>query len=1776
MISIDIVRGELERLFSLEELMDFSRTLLGLDPASVGGTAAKASFAKALVERSVDSCRVGALLDGILASRPEVDSRIKDAAVTGVSLPGPGGAELKADATFGPYTVKRKLADGPRATIYAAKKDADDTTLKVLKWSATGDPSAANRFVTHARLLGRISHENLAKRIETGIEGGIPFVAYTGVPDGQPLSARIARSGALHINEAKPIIRAILGALGAIHGARLVHGGVKLENVLMGRNAQGASQAFLVEGGSDKLLGRGSLPHTAAVRGLAPEVLRGKAATPESDLYAFGALLFELLTGKPPFTADTGADLAALHLSATPPLASSVAPKGWVSPTLDELLQKLLAKAPNARPKNVAAVLDLLEPIGKNVPKGLSQKDFDDKVDLLMADPTDPEVALAVESAIDLGIEPDRVAEAFSVAADQIDIPEEDAAKKEGEEDRKKLVETKKSLLYRAARVYERAKDAERAEEMYTMICALDPSDDIAEVALEELRRHLGKHEELIEMLLTRSEKSDSHSERARALNHIGHLYVRELDDHEQGVFAFAQALSQDVQNDEYASDLERAAGTDMKLWSESLNILSEASNHPRMPPETKVVLYNRLGRWYSEKVARPDLGLPCFQGVIAVDPANDEALAGMASVYRRAQQWQELGQVLLRRADRAPTPEKARDFRAEAADLLETKLSDPARARDLFENIIAEDPGHDKACDALARIYQQVGDVEGYIKILERRADALRGEARVAAICQIAELYEDKLKNFVLAHRKYEAALEVDGQSLTALRGIDRILSRQGRFGELLDNLDKQLAIAATPRQKVMLYERIAGIQDEEFLSHEKATIALEKALEIDSVHEGAMTALLRHYRALDRWEDVSALYEKNLKIVTDDKRRVDLLLGLGRVLVEQIGSPHRAQKAYERVLEIDPQHGGALEALANVRVATGDAMAALSAVESLAAKAEKPEQKSELWMRAAKILEEKGDRDGAIERYKAALDANKGNANAAIALRAAYLARGDAASAVELMHREIDAVDGTLAKARLYAELAVLHRDRTKDTQKALEAATKAVDLDPTSLVGLTVTGDLAFEAGRYIETAKALESVVSRVEALPEGERVRVVHQYVDALAKTGSTEKAIGAVDTLLRLAPDDPNALLKAGRVLLEAGQAPRAVKLFEDLEKRFGKDQPAKTRAIALLGLGEARMKAGDLEGALQPLSEASDLDPETDAPIDALCKVHEARKDWEEVVRIKTRRLDALTGEPRSDLLLEIGDILSAKLNDRMRASKSYVAALDERPDDRKVLTKLMQLYSEEKDWSRLIDVVLKLAQMVSDAKQKAKYLQTAAIVASRQMGDLDRAAKFYDDALELDAGNEKVILEAIDVREQKGDSEGVERLLKLQIDLASEANDKDKLVTMFDRLGALYRDKLGWTTEAIDAYEAAQTLDPENQVRNDALAAIYASDPAQYLEKAVAAQKPILARNPFKPEPYRLLRKLYTEAKRADAAWCLCQALSCMNLAEADEERFYRRMRADGAAAAQASLTPDDWSMILHTDADPLVTAIFALIEPAVFRRNGQPLEQLGYQMAYQLDLVRHPYPMSQTLYYACGVLGMQAPLTFQNPEGPGGLSFLHAHVPAMVLGAAALAHELPGQPSAFIAARHLAYYRPGLYIRHLVPTGTGLRAWLFAAIRLIVPAFPVKPELEGPVGENQALIDQMLTGPVRDQLTSLVTKLLNTGAIDLKKWVAGVDLSADRTGMVLANDLEVALEMIRAFDESSSSVPSKERARELLLYAVSEEYFALRKKLVINIDA
>jgi hypothetical protein len=198
------------------------------------------------------------------------------------------------------------------------------------------------------------------------------------------------------------------------------------------------------------------------------------------------------------------------------------------------------------------------------------------------------------------------------------------------------------------------------------------------------------------------------------------------------------------------------------------------------------------------------------------------------------------------------------------------------------------------------------------------------------------------------------------------------------------------------------------------------------------------------------------------------------------------------------------------------------------------------------------------------------------------------------------------------------------------------------------------------------------------------------------------------------------------------------------------------------------------------------------------------------------------------------------------------------------------------------------------------------------------------------------------------------------------------------------------------------------------------------------------------------------------------------------------------------------------------------------------------------------------------------------MHLPPVYAVPRDPGGLSFLFTSPPALGVGEGAKAGG-PQQALAFVAGRHLSYYRPGHYLRQAVPTGTGLRAWLLGAIRTISPHFPAPANMEGQVKECSDAINRHLAGPQRDGLRSLTQKLLEAAPeLDMRAWMAGVDLTADRIGFVLSNDLKIANAVIEASPEDSASIGRKQRLRDLLAYSVSEPYLELRKRLGIALGS
>jgi hypothetical protein len=275
--------------------------------------------------------------------------------------------DLAAKDVVGEYTIEGKLGEGGFGAVYAAVHPVigKRAAVKVLSRTYSSNPAMVSRFIAEARAVNQIRHRNIIDIFSFGqLPDGRQYYVME-LLDGMTFDAFLAEHGRLAFADALPILRGIARALDAAHGKSILHRDLKPENVYLVFDEDGGIEPKLLDFGLVKLLGAASGQHktkTGTPMGtpnyMSPEQCRGKDVDARTDVYAFGVMAFEVLTGRLPFEGDGPMDVLFKHIDAIPPAASSVSAE--VPAALDGPLARILAKDPDARPASVGQALESL------------------------------------------------------------------------------------------------------------------------------------------------------------------------------------------------------------------------------------------------------------------------------------------------------------------------------------------------------------------------------------------------------------------------------------------------------------------------------------------------------------------------------------------------------------------------------------------------------------------------------------------------------------------------------------------------------------------------------------------------------------------------------------------------------------------------------------------------------------------------------------------------------------------------------------------------------------------------------------------------------------------------------------------------------------------------------------------------------------------------------------------------------------------------------------------------------------------------------------------------------------------------------------------------------------------------------------------------------------------------------------------------------------------------------------------------------------------------
>ncbi|MCA9580855.1 MAG: enoyl-[acyl-carrier-protein] reductase, partial [Myxococcales bacterium] len=688
-----------------------------------------------------------------------------------------------------------------------------------------------------------------------------------------------------------------------------------------------------------------------------------------------------------------------------------------------------------------------------------------------------------------------------------------------------------------------------------------------------------------------RAEEEEDPQVRARLLADVAVTYEEKLGSAEHALVAWAQALADAPEDREYIRAVERIATTP-DAWNEVLGTLNEAAEEAGDSPAA-IPLYLLLGRWYAAQVHRADLALACFAHVLSFDPGNEVAFSSMEDLYRKAQSWQELVALFERRAEGVSSPAAGRDARSAAAEILLQHFSDRPRAEAILQAVLSEDPAHPLAVRLMESLFVADSRWQEVASLLARRAENEGGEGKAATLVRLGEIFEDSLDDLPSAEAQYAAAIEADPDNYDALKGLERIHARTENYKGLLSVLERGLALAPTPRQRIATLERIGSLWEEEFVDREKAISAFASILDIEPGHGAALAALARLQRALQQYDALAATLERHARSVDDPGQKSDLLLRLAETLAVEMGKPRDAIAVCERVLALDGGNSAALELMARLQTSSGDANAAVDVIDRLAEAEKDPNKRAEQFVRAGRLFEERKDHEGAITRFKRALDAVPNHRAASAALRELYSKLGDPRGAADLLIREIEAAEGDLEKAKLQARLGRLYRDDLRDEARAREAFDAALLLDPTCADASRGLGDMAFDAGDFARAARHYEPLLGIASSLDPAEGLAVCLRTGEAFRRDKDYGKAERAYLHAKAIAPKEPAVLWGLADVALAAESWDEALLHYGELERSLPKGATDEERGQVRLRLGQALHGSGDLDGAAKALAEA-------------------------------------------------------------------------------------------------------------------------------------------------------------------------------------------------------------------------------------------------------------------------------------------------------------------------------------------------------------------------------------------------------------------------------------------------------------------------------------------------------------------------------------------------------------------------------------------------------
>jgi tetratricopeptide (TPR) repeat protein len=1033
-------------------------------------------------------------------------------------------------------------------------------------------------------------------------------------------------------------------------------------------------------------------------------------------------------------------------------------------------------------------------------------------------------------------------------------------------------VDLKHEALHLLGSTYDRRLDQPRkAIEAYRAALEIDETDAPALEALEGLFNLVGEWDGLVDVLARKAELASDPAERCELLRAKASIHEDLMGAPADAIESYRRALEADPASLPVLAALERlyeSAGA----WTELVEARRQRLELAVEPAE-RIEVLRSIATILETRLDEAFEAITGWRAVLEEDGRDPEAIAALDRLYTREKMHAELLDNLVLQKSIANDQAAWVDLGTRIGRLQETELGDLEGAIESYRDVLAQQPTHAGAIDALERLardeavralaidvleplHREAGRYDRLAALLELRLELVEDPAeRFAQLAALAEVQESGRSDPAAAFGVYARALAADPARFEVLDSLERIAAAEGLWKRLDEVYAGQAREAYDPAAERELLGRLGGLREMHLGDPRGAIEAYRRIFDSGEPDGTVLAALDRLYEREGLFAELDEVIEREIGQAPDAAERHGFRLRQGAIRERQFGDLAGAIGAYRDVVEQDPVND--------------DAVAAL---------------------------------EGLLARDEAVAEAVE-------ALTPAYQARGEQHKIGRLFEARLRVADET-DRVPLYRELAAYQEQVIGDPSAAFDSLARAFALTPADRELLGELERLAADLGSWAALVRTTEQALEggRLEPSHEVELGLQVARW--AAGRVGDPLKAEARYRAVLEREPDHAEALDALIELLQGLGR-------FEDLLAMLERKAEAtydfsEKKRILFQAARVAQFDLGRAEPAVRALRELLALDETDVEALDALIALTEQQGDFAALVELLVAR-GRFTADPAQAGAFRhrAATLYVGPLAEPARAVDVYREILETEPGDDNARSQLQGLYERLERWNDLKDLLIDQLDRVTGDEARIEVLGRLARLAEERFDDPAEAAEHLREVLMLAPFDEAArgSLERIYARTERW-HELVE-VLEGAADREREAGNVTEELTLLVRIGEIFDGRLSEPERATDIYERVLERDPEHTRALAALARLYEAAEewercAEVLQKAAAAGRG----GPDEAEVHFRLARL-SESRLGDEAAALAQLQRAVELDPGHRE-------ANRALAAKC-LAREDWPGLL-----------------------------------------------------------------------------------------------------------------------------------------------------------------------------------------------------------------------------------------------------------------